>query len=472
MHRSLVIRTCVNRRGGCAAGVRAVLLVGALTAAAPGQSIYDPSWADAAPERVLAHRRDPALDDRANGALLADAIRSLAPGDRLEIGPGTWSIERRFNISLRGTPARPIWIVAADGAAPRITRSDAAQNVINVGDPAEGRSEYLCLRGLEIVGGSMGLRLHACSEVWIDGCHVHHTGDAAITANTADTESLHITRNHVHHTSGTGEGMYLGANDGAHVMRHSVIALNHVHHTLGAEQGDGIEVKQGSYGNWIARNLIHHTRYPCLLVYGTGGEAPNLIEHNVLYSSLDNVLQVQGEAIVRHNLIMDGAVGFQSFDHQGRSRNLVFIHNTVINRGRAADFRSWDERPGMVCANNAFYSETMESMRFAGSRGVALAGNVVHGPVLGASTGFVRGTGLSDFEDVAWDASARDARPAPDGALVGAAAAEFHTRGDREVRASPPTAGCNSNGPAGVPRAPDPARTPVFPDTIRDRSAH
>jgi hypothetical protein len=308
--------------------------------------------------------------------------------------------------------------------------------------------------------------------VWIDDCHVHHTGDAAITANSANTERLYLTRNHVHHTSGFGEGMYLGANDGEFVMRDSVIALNHVHHTLGAKQGDGIEIKQGSHGNWIARNLIHHTRYPCLLVYGTGGEARNLIEHNVLYTSLDNVLQVQGEAVVRHNLIMDGAVGFQSFDHQGATRDLVFVHNTVVNKRRAADFQDWDGRPGMVCANNAFYSETMESMRFDGSRGVTIAGNVVHGPVRGASTGFAAGAGLADFESIAWDASARDARPAPGGALLGAAAPGFLSLGDRREPSAPPTAGCDSFGPKGVERVPEPAQSPKSADTKPDRSAH
>lgn len=439
-----------DRPARVAAVARALLFAGAFAATARGQSEYDPTWADAAPTRVLAHRRDPALDDGGNGARLAAAVRALVPGDRLEIGPGTYSIERRFNVSLRGTRERPIWIVAAEGATPRITRSDALQNVVNVGDPAEGGAELLCLRGLELTGGSMGLRLHACSDVWVDRCHVHHTGDAAITANSADTERLYITRNHVHDTSGFGEGMYLGANRGEYVMRHSVIALNHVHDTLGAEQGDGIEVKQGSYGNWIARNLVHDTRYPCLLVYGTGGEAPNLIEHNVLYSSRDNVLQVQGEAVVRHNLVMDGAVGFASFDHQGETRNLFFVHNTVVNRGLAADFRSWDGRPGMVCANNAFYSEALEAVRFAGARGVALAGNVAYGRVVGASKGFAQGTGLADFEGVAWDASARDARATPGGALSGAAAPGFLMRGDLADPAAPSAAGCDSNGPEGV----------------------
>jgi len=46
----------------------------------------------------------------------------------------------------------------------------------------------------------------------------------------------------------------------------------------GGTQGDGIEVKQGSHHNWIYSNHVHDTRYPCILVYGTGGKGLNVIE--------------------------------------------------------------------------------------------------------------------------------------------------------------------------------------------------
>ena len=64
--------------------------------------------------------------------------------------------------------------------------------------------------------------------------------------------------------------MYLGANEGEFIMSESVIALNHIHDCRGS-QGDGIEVKQGSWGNLIAENDVHDTQYPCITVYGTAG---------------------------------------------------------------------------------------------------------------------------------------------------------------------------------------------------------
>jgi hypothetical protein len=93
------------------------------------------------------------------------------------------------------------------------------------------------------------------------------------------------------------------------VAHDCVIAQNHVYDT-GGEQGDGIELKQGSWGNLIAENFVHDTHYPCILVYGTAGKPFNVVERNLCYGSGDAVLQVQGEAIVRNNVLANGATGF------------------------------------------------------------------------------------------------------------------------------------------------------------------
>jgi hypothetical protein len=219
--------------------------------------------------------------------------------------------------------------------------------------------------------------------------------------------------------------MYLGANNSLYRMTRSVVALNHCYDTSGASQGDGIEVKQGSHTNWIAENHVHDTNYPCLLVYGTDGLGINLVERNDLHNSKDNTLQVQGEAVVRNNVIMAGLnAGFASTDHQGLSVNLTFVHNTIVNDGRAANLSSWNGRAGMVFANNAVYSQSAESIRFpSGSSGVTLAGNIVLGSVVGASGGTTNGTDLDDFTNVAWDATSRNALPSAARPLIGAGAA-------------------------------------------------
>jgi len=200
-----------------------------------------------------------------------------------------------------------------------------------------------------------------------------------------------------------------------------VIALNHVYET-GGSQGDGIEIKQGSWGCWIAENSVHDTNYPCILVYGTNGNPPNLVERNICWNSGDNVMQVQGEAIVRNNVAINGSNAFFSSDHQGTTRDLIVVHNTFVNSGNATVLTSWNGRPGMLFANNAAYSQFGNALVFAGgSTNVSVTGNVVFGPVSGAFGGYTTGAGLSDFLGVSWNATSREVTPTPMGALDGAA---------------------------------------------------
>ena len=79
---------------------------------------------------------------------------------------------------------------------------------------------------------------------------------------------------------------------------------------------DGIKLKQGSWGNLIAENRVHDCDYLCITVCGTGGKRQNVIERDICYRRRDSVMQVQGEAIVRNNLLIDGKnAAFNSTDH-------------------------------------------------------------------------------------------------------------------------------------------------------------
>ena len=375
---------------------------------------YDPPWAEVKPTRTLPLEYPAGATAEQKGAALVKAAEALAPGDQLVLPAGTYSVDRMWDLRASGTAEAPVWIVAAEGAAVIITRPDDQQNVINVGQG--GPVRFLCLRGLEITGGSHGVRLGQCQDVWLDRCHIHHTNGVCLSANSADTARLHLTRNHIHHGAGHAEGMYLGGNNATHIMSESVIALNHIHDCRG-DQGDGIEVKQGSWGNLIAENHVHDTNYPCITVYGTAGRPVNIIERNLCYNSADSVMQVQGEAIVRNNVLINGqGSGFASTDHQGRTLNLQVIHNTIINSGHAFRGGSWNGREGMVLANNILYSRDANALHYAnGNAGVLSTGNVVFGH--GPKDGCVRGRGLEDLPGLSWDAAKTDATPAPDARL-------------------------------------------------------
>ncbi|MFG0317628.1 MAG: hypothetical protein ACF8XB_10160, partial [Planctomycetota bacterium JB042] len=197
---------------------------------------------------------------------------------------------------------------------------------------------------------------------------------------------------------------------------------------------------------WIVENSIHDTHYPCLIAYGTFGNPVNVIERNVLIGSDDNTLQVQGEAIVRNNLIIDGAVGFYSHDHQDQTKDLQFVHNTILNSKIATTMKSWFNRTGMVFANNVVYSEDAASIVFVGgAAGVTVTGNVVHGlPYLTPVEGYAVGEGLGDFFHASWDGGRFIVRPREGSPIVGAAAAEWAVAVDvtGAARVGPLAAGC------------------------------
>lgn len=382
----------------------AALLLAAISFATADEARYAPAWSGIVPQRVIHH---PA----SGGDALVKAVAGLQPGDQLVLAAGTYSVDRMWDLRVSGTAEAPIWIVAEEGAQVILTRPDDKQNVLNIGQG--GDVSFLCLRGIEITGGSHGLRLGRCREVWIDQCHIHHTGQVCLSANSADTSQLFLTRNHLHHGGGHGEGMYLGANHGEFIMSESIIALNHIHDCRGS-QGDGIEVKQGSWGNLIAENHVHDTQYPCITVYGTAGKPVNVIERNLCYRSDDHTMQVQGEAIVRNNILVSAkGSGFASTDHQGKTLNLQVVHNTIVNAGHAFSGGSWNGREGMVLANNILYSRDQNALHFANGReGVVISGNVIVGN--GPKEGTSPGRGLGDFVGLSWDGAKQDATPVAD----------------------------------------------------------
>ncbi|MEM8712410.1 MAG: right-handed parallel beta-helix repeat-containing protein, partial [Planctomycetota bacterium] len=390
------------------------LLLTSALCAMPGfaneSSPYDPAWAEAPVSRTISLIHDSALSDTENGQIFKDSVQALQPGDRLVVGDGTWSVDSLFEVGLVGTEAAPIRIEAAEGSAPILTRPDANQNCINLGGPGSGPTRFLLIRGFEITGGSIGIRVQDCEDLWIDRCHVHHTGAVTLRASSDNTARLTITRNEFDHAStvsDTGEGLYLGANFGAVVTHHTVVALNTVH-DMYTDQGDGIELKQGSYACVVAENVVYNTNFPGITVYGTAGEERNVVVGNTVWNANENAMQVQGEAYVANNVAWGKGdkSAFVSFDHQDTAVENEIVNNTFFTEtGTSLRVVNWANRPGMVLANNALYSESGFALFSSGGdlSGVDVSGNVVFGSVEdGGLGGHQQGTGLGDFVDVTW----------------------------------------------------------------------
>jgi hypothetical protein len=323
------------------------------------------------------------------------AIAGLEPGDELILNGGVYAFDSRFNIRVVGEPDKPIIIRGKSGQDVLIDMR-ANQNTLEVQD-----SRHLILRNLRFRGGAHGIRLISSNFITIEECEIFETTGVGISANHGGTyEGLIIRRNHIHHTGGTGEGMYLGCNRDACRVMNSLIELNYVHHTNGPSvtQGDGIELKEGSAGNVIRHNVIHDTGYPGILTYGTVGNGPpNIIEGNVIWNSYQHGIQSAADAIIRNNIVIGSRIALQS--HQNASpTNQIVVHNTIITAGSGIEVRN--VVGPVVVANNAVYSQSGTAIRLISgdTNLVAVAGNVGSGGISGTSSGYADGNGIgSDF---------------------------------------------------------------------------
>ena len=359
---------------------------------------------------------------------LRSAIAALTPGDELVLAGGQYDFDSRFNITVVGSAALPVVIRGKSGEDAVISMNTGSQNVLEVQDSA-----YLELRNLKVTGGSHGIRLMNSDFITIQDCEIYETGDVAISANSGGTyEGLIIRHNHIHHTNGTGEGMYLGCNSDACRLLNSVIEWNYIHHTNRASvsQGDGIELKEGSAGNVIRHNVIHDTNYPAIITYSTVGNGPpNIIEGNLIWNSNDNGIQSAADSIIRNNIVLGSPIALQT--HQaGSPSNQTIVHNTVI--GGSINIRN--VAGPIRVANNAVYSNSGAAIRLLSgdTAQVTVAGNVGSGGIEGTSTGYSNGNGLaSDFINGHLGGSPPiDLFPAPGSALIGAGSATDVTEFD------------------------------------------
>ena len=354
---------------------------------------------------------------------LQGTVNSLQPGDELVLQGGVYTLAYRFAITVSGTEQAPILIRSKDNEV-AIIEHDASQNTINVEN-----NQWVVLRNLEVRGGGAGIRLSNASFITVSGCHIHDTGDVALSANIPGSsyQGLHLVHNHIHNTAGTGEGMYLGCNDNGCQVFESVIEGNYIHDTKGpnVSQGDGIELKEGSHDNVIRDNVIHDTGYPCIITYATVGNGnANVIERNALWACGDMGIQSAADAIIRNNIILgEAGDGIHNQPHQaGVPGNLTIVHNTVLVPGGGAGIRTDGIVGPVVIANNAFYGNGGNAMQATGDLGqLTVVGNVGIGPLQGISSGFDgSGSLVADFVSASFSGTVpNDVFPATGGKLVG-----------------------------------------------------
>ncbi len=322
-------------------------------------------------------------------------LKNLNPGDQVIVHAGTYTTGGLLSVTWVGTPTAPISVRAAPGERP-VIQGNASQNVIDLS------GTYFELKGFEIRGGSHGVRLGTVQHGLLEDLVIHDLGDVGISCNRPgqDCSDMTIRHNEIYATgaAGTGEGMYLGGNDATNIFRDSLVERNYIH-DLGGDQGDGIEVKTGASGVIVRDNVIVRAKYPAITMYGFAGTGmPNIVERNLVWTTVDNGIQIVGQVIVRNNVILGaGANGIQSKSSQGQTpHDLVIAHNTVISSvGPCLKANDWAAAPNQLIANNALYCAGGTAIDLnGGAPGAMLFGNAGLG-TSNAASGFRQGGTLA-----------------------------------------------------------------------------
>lgn len=365
---------------------------------------------------------------------LAASISVMQSGDVLLLQSGDYLLTARFGVTLNCNLATPCKIMAKPGHSPHIQRAMADQNIMDLEN-----SQFVTFEGIEFSGGSRGIRLSDSNHISFINNHIHDTGDAAITANDTGDSYGYLTflKNHIHNTGGTGEGFYLGCNNNACQVHNSVIEGNYIHHTDGinVSQGDGIEIKEGSWGNVIKDNVIHNTKYPCILTYSTvGNGSANIIERNLLWECGDHAIQSTADAIIRNNIVLGAAVnGIHSQPHQsGTPDNLFISHNTILNaNNNAININSMTG--DILLANNALYAPNGFAIQANGTTtGLSVLNNMGEGGTSGIISGFDDSGDIDlDFINASYNGSIpQNVFPATGSLLIGSASANWNANDD------------------------------------------
>jgi len=352
------------------------------------------------------------------GDSFESAAENLNAGDTLIVHAGEYTHTSRIAISAQGTIQNPVVIKGADGEArPRIRLTSSGHNTIEISG-----ATYLTIKGLEItspgIGGADGINLNSGpSYITIEDNIIH---DVSVGINLRSSmDHILVRRNEIYDTNDTGEGMYVGCHDGNCTVRDSIFELNHIHHTNNSDQGDGIEIKKNSHSNIIRDNVIHDTRYPCIILYGSGGGGQNIVERNVVWSCADAGVQVAADTVLRNNIIFgNGGDGINSQSHNGVTpNNLQFIHNTIIGGNTCLRMNGWGDKSEMIFANNAVYCSGA-NFSIGSLSGVTVSGNVFESipPVFPANGYSVGRSKAQDFIDT----TQLNAYPGADSPLIGA----------------------------------------------------
>lgn len=262
-------------------------------------------------------------------AAIQNAMKSAAPGDIINIAPGTYTGVRStsgdpggqglFYSGQNGNEAAPIIMKSCDPADPAVLKgskvNDGSYGIHLTGD-------YWQIRDIEIDTAQKGVVLDHGNHNLLHGLKVHNIGDEAVhfrdgsSYNTLEYSTIYDTGQY---QPGYGEGAYVGSDSSSNYEH--LLYDNVIRHTVfdGGITGEHIDIKEGASGT-----IVEYCTFN-----GTGISGAN---------SADSFIDVKGvNTIVRYNQ------GYRNGNANITDAFQVRTHGTVYPTG----------------TNNSFYSNTV-----------------------------------------------------------------------------------------------------------------
>jgi hypothetical protein len=346
---------------------------------------------------------------------IASLTASLGAGSEVVFNDGVYPISSTLTWTGIGTAEAPIVRRAAEGALPVIEYTppsgEGGWYAVRVVE-----SSYLRVEGLAFSGGAGweelrygGMNIDTSDNITVLNGEIGQFGGTLLNVS-GNNRAITIEHNHIHDNV-EGSGVYLGYGDGTVWTQDSFVLNNWIHDINGSYTG-AIVIPPGGQGNTLRDNVIYNVANTGIYTGSTELGAPNVVEANAIWNTVNQGIESYGAVLIRNNLIfnVDGyGIRCEESDY-GNYENVVITFNTVVDTGSWALYvEDWAGQTGMVLANNSFcnpigygvYFERPDDDTGMLQSGVGLfSSNIVCGLVdnpLWFSDGYSAGGGYSDY---------------------------------------------------------------------------
>jgi hypothetical protein len=278
-----------------------------------------------------------------NASELSSALRTVNPGDTIQLANGTYS--GHFIISRSGTSSAPITLTGSRSA------------VIDGQGTSSGRAvqlqaDHWRLRGFTVTNGQKGIMALGAHDTIIDGVRVFHIGDEAIHFRDNSTDNF-VQNSEITDTGlrepGFGEGLYFGQAVSNWVNGQPDRSdRNHaINNTIGPNvRAEHLDLKEGTTGGEVRGNTFNGAGMSganfadsWIDVKGNGYRITGNHGSAALLDGFQTHIAVTGwgrDNVFNGNVANVGASGFGfkiQKDGSSAAGNVVCSNNTVSNAG-------------------------------------------------------------------------------------------------------------------------------------------